>query len=68
MNRDQFLTRLQKYARKNNLPFHLDKKKGNGSHYRLKLGDKITTVQQELNPTRIERLLKQLGLSFDNIR
>jgi predicted RNA binding protein YcfA (HicA-like mRNA interferase family) len=37
-------------------------RKGRGSHYRLRLGDRVTTVQKDLNPGRIERILKQLGI------
>jgi hypothetical protein len=60
MNREQLIRALRKYARKRGLVFVVDTKKGSGSHYRVKLGTEITTVQSELNPGRIERLLKQL--------
>lgn len=42
------------------LAFELDKSKGNGSHYWVKVGAESTYVQHKLNPGRIERLLKQL--------
>lgn len=63
MNRDGFLRALRKFARKNALPLEVDRTKGKGSHFRVKLGDRITTVQQDLNPGRIDRILKQLGVS-----
>jgi YcfA-like protein. len=63
MNRDQLIRALRKTARKRGIPFEVDTKKGNGSHYWLRFGDKATTVQDKLNPGRIERILKQLGLS-----
>jgi predicted RNA binding protein YcfA (HicA-like mRNA interferase family) len=36
---------------------------GKGSHYRVRVGAKVTTIQKDLNPGRIERILKQLGVS-----
>jgi hypothetical protein len=53
---------LRKYARRRGLVLDLDTKKGSGSHYRLRVGDHLTTVQKDLNPGRIERILKQLGI------
>jgi mRNA interferase HicA len=54
---------LRKYARKQELRFELDKKKGKGSHYTIFIGDEFTTLQAELTPGRIERALKQLKIS-----
>jgi len=62
VNRDGLVRALRKYARKHNLAFDLDTKKGRGSHYRLRVGDRVTTVQKDLNPGRIERIPKQLGI------
>lgn len=62
MNRDGLIRALRRYAGRRDLPFELYTKKGKGSHYRLRLGDRITTVQSELSPGRIERVLKQLGI------
>lgn len=47
--------------------FHVDVRKGSGSHYRVRLGDRITTMQQKLNPGRIERLLKQLEIEMTDL-
>ena len=44
MKRDALVRSLRRYATKNNLPFELDKAGGKGSHYRLRLGDAITTA------------------------
>ena len=60
MNREQLIRSLRRYARKRDIPLAVDTRKGNGSHYRVRLGEAVTTVQQDLNPGRIERLLKQL--------
>ncbi len=63
MTRDQLLTALRKYARKNNLELVVDMKKGKGSHYRIKLNGRISTLQQQLTPGSIQRFLKQLGMT-----
>ena len=62
MNREQLIRALRRYARKRELTFTVDTKKGSGSHYRLRLGDALTTIQSDLNPGRIERILKQLEI------
>jgi hypothetical protein len=62
MNREGLIRALRKYARKNDLFFEVDKRKGNGSHYIVRVGTKWTTVQSDLNPGRIERILKQLDV------
>ena len=60
MNRDQLIRALRKYARKHSLVWDLETRKGKGSHYWVQVGDRFTTVQSDLNPGRIERILKQL--------
>ncbi len=61
-SRDQVIQALRRYCKKNGIPFEVDRKKGKGSHYWVRVGDRATTVQQKLNPGRIERFLKQLGV------
>lgn len=63
MNRDQLIRALRRYAKDRGLRFEVDTKKGSGSHYRVRLGDKVSTLQKDLNPGRIERFLKQLGVT-----
>ena len=63
MNRDQLIRSLRRFAKDRSLRFEVDTKKGNGSHYRVRLGDKISILQKDLNPGRIERFLKQLGVT-----
>lgn len=63
MNRDGLIRALRKYARRHGLSIVVDKKKGNGSHYRVRLGSLIMTVQTDLIPGRVERILKQLGVN-----
>ena len=67
MNRDGLIRALRKYARKSGLGFDLDTNKGKGAHYRVRLGDRVTTVQSDLNPGRIERILKQLNIDSLNL-
>ena len=62
MNRDQLIRAIRKLANKRNIHFELDSKKGKGSHYRVEYGAKWTTVQHDLNPGRIQRILRQLDI------
>jgi len=63
MTRDQLIRALRRYASRNGLTFKVETKRGKGSHYRVRVGERVTTIQKELNPGRIERILKQLGTS-----
>ncbi|MEN5084277.1 hypothetical protein ABE438_17490 [Bosea sp. TWI1241] len=67
MNRDQLIRSLRRYARNRSIRFEVDTKKGSGSHYRVRLGDKVSTLQNDLNPGRIERFLKQLGVNLADL-
>lgn len=51
MNREQLIRALRRYARKRNIPFQVDTKKGNGSHYIVEVGSERTTLQSDLNRT-----------------
>lgn len=62
MTREQLIQSLRRYARKQKITLEVDKKKGDGSHYRVTLGQEVSTLQKKLNPGRIERFLKQLGV------
>lgn len=67
MKREQLVRALRRYARKRDLAFVLDTKKGSGSHYRLRIGTELTTIQSDLNPGRIERVLKQLKIDASDL-
>jgi hypothetical protein len=67
MTREQLLQMLRKHARKNGRVLKVDASKGKGSHYRVTLDGVTSTLQQELNPGRIQRFLKQLGLALDDL-
>ncbi|MGF3022654.1 hypothetical protein ACQVP2_07480 [Methylobacterium aquaticum] len=63
MKRDALIRDLRRYARNNNLDFELFKRKGNGSHYLVKVGDKLTTIQYgELDPFKVKRICEQLNI------
>ncbi len=63
MKRDALVRSLRRYAAKQNLAFELDKAGGKGSHYRLRLGNAVTTLQSgELSPLLVSRICKQLGV------
>jgi len=62
MTRDQLIQRLRKLARKTGTDFEVERNRGKGSHYRVRFGDRVTTVQNDLNPGRIARILKQLNI------
>jgi mRNA interferase HicA len=68
VNRDQLVRALRSYARAHGLSFELDRTKGSGSHYWVRVGDATTIVQDKLNPGRVERILKQLGIPKDGLR
>ena len=68
MTQDGLIRALRKYARKRELFFDVDTNKGKGSHYVVTLGQRFTTVQNHLNPGRIERVLKQLGVDPGEIQ
>jgi hypothetical protein len=63
MNRDKLIRELRKYAKENGLEFAVDTKKGKGSHYGVRLGDKKTTVQSDIDEFRAARIKKQLGVA-----
>lgn len=69
MTRDQFLSCLRRYCRKNGLAFRIDSERGKGSHVRVFVGDRSTIVKAgELKPHIVGLLLRQLGLPKDALR
>lgn len=63
MKREQLLRLLRAEARERGLDYELDKAAGKGSHYRLRLGKRISTVQSgELTSFHVKRIRKDLGL------
>jgi hypothetical protein len=65
VTRDAFLRHLRRYAAKQGLPFDVMHGRGKGTHYRVRLGDRVSTVQSgELSPFHVERICKQLGIDM----
>lgn len=63
MKREQFLKLLRRQARDAGLAFRIDKAVGKGSHYRVYVGSRFTTVQSgELTPLMARTIRRQLGL------
>lgn len=63
MKREQFLIELRKYARDMNLELDVIENRGKGSHYRIKLDGKRTTLMSgDLSPQYIKLVKKQLGI------
>jgi hypothetical protein len=66
MKREQFLSRLRRWCRKNGLRVDVDTKQGKGSHYIVRVDGQKTIVQSgELTPKHVHTLLTQLGLPPD---
>lgn len=63
LKREALLRELRTLARKMGVEFEILQDKGKGSHYRVKFAGKMTTIQSgELDPKRVSRIKKQLGL------
>ncbi len=63
MKREALLRELRVLARKRGMAFAVFTDRGKGSHYRVRFGDRITTVQSgELPDLRVRTIKKQLGL------
>ncbi len=63
MKREQFLRELRKIAKDRQFDLEIFEDKGKGSHYRVKLNGKMTTIKSgELTPTYVRLVRKQLGI------
>lgn len=63
MKREALIRALRKYARKRDLPFELEKARGKGAHYRVRVGARFTTLQSgELSPFHTNRICQQLEI------
>ena len=60
--RQKFLSALRKEAKVRSLDFNLDLNKGKGSHYRVTVGNRTTTIPEKLSPLMMKIIRKQLGL------
>lgn len=63
MNREAFIRELRSLARKDGKDFEVYENQGKGSHYRVKFGDRITTIQSgELTNLMMRTIKRQLGV------
>ncbi len=63
MTREALIRELRALARQRNLHFEVFTDRGKGSHYRVRLGDRRTTIQSgELSPLMVRTIRKQLGI------
>ena len=63
MKREQFLRDLRKAAKARGLELEVFEDRGKGSHYRIRLGERMSTVKSgDLSPTYIRLVRKQLGI------
>lgn len=70
MRGNEFIRRVQKYAKTHSLRCEWHPELGKGSHGVLVLGDRRTVVRNpkdELKTGTLRAMLKQLGLSRDEI-
>lgn len=65
MNRAAFLRDLKAYAAEKGLAFEWDPRHGKGSHGRVKVGGKATTVPKTVEGRLKRAILLQLGLPPD---
>ncbi|WP_419848791.1 hypothetical protein [Candidatus Poriferisocius sp.] len=63
INGSEFVRRVRRHARKTGQEFHFDAAHGKGSHGRLYIGERFTTVQRgELSKGMVAAMLRQLGI------
>ncbi len=63
MKREQFLRLLKREANRAGLAFRVDKAAGKGSHYRVHVDGRFSTVQSgDLTPLMMKTIRRQLGL------
>ena len=63
MNGGEFLRRAKHYAGKNGQEFRFDPSHGKGSHGRLYIGERFTTVQRgELSRAMLAAMIRQLDI------
>jgi hypothetical protein len=63
MKREAFLRLLRQEAKERGLEFRIVEAHGKGSHYRVYVGSRFSTVQSgELSPLMMRTIRKQLGL------
>ena len=70
MKGNDFIKKVKKLGKANNLNVRVDSKRGKGSHVTLYYGDKFTVVRNpkdELKTGTLNAMLKQLGINANEI-
>lgn len=63
MKREALIRELRALARKQGMVFDVFTDRGKGSHYRVRFGDRVTTIQSgELSELKLRTIRKQLGI------
>jgi len=63
LQREALIRELRKLAKAMDQEFEVETNKGKGSHYRVRLGSKFTTLKSgELTPNYVRLIKKQLGV------
>ncbi|MCY3671568.1 MAG: type II toxin-antitoxin system HicA family toxin [Alphaproteobacteria bacterium] len=71
MTGEEFIARVARIGRERRLTLRFDPRKGKGSHGRLYLGQRFTTVKdrrKEIAPGLLASMLRQLGLTRGDMR
>jgi mRNA interferase HicA len=71
MTGNELIKRLKKVAKKRDLAFRLDRKRGKGSHFTLYFGKKYTVMKDrtnEIGPGLLKKILDNLGLTREDIK
>ena len=67
MNTAEFIRRAKRHARKNSLHYRFEAAHGKGSHGRLWVGRRFTTVRHgELGPGTFRNMLRQLEIAKED--
>ena len=63
MDNNEFHSRVKRYAKRNGLDCRFEPTEGKGSHGRLYLGSRFTTLKRgEIGPGLLSAMLRQLGI------
>jgi mRNA interferase HicA len=70
MNGAELAKKLKRLAKQLGVAFSYEPRQGKGSHGRMFFGDRLTTVKdpkKEIGPGLLHDMLKQLGLTKDDL-
>ena len=70
MNGAELTRKLKRFAKQRGVWFEYEPRHGKGSHGQLVFGDRLTTVKdpkKEIGPGLLHDMLKQLGLTKDDL-